>query len=81
MLFTTRPSPNRKTFRHALIAHNKSEVDQTARFLKAVEILSPLTDQQRSKLATALEELSYESGETLWEVGDRSTTSSSPSTL
>lgn len=62
---------DRKTFRHALMAHNKLEVDQTARFLQAVEILSPLTDQQRSKLASTLEEISYEDGATLWDVGDK----------
>ena len=62
---------DRKTFRHALMAQNKLDVDQTARFLQAVEILSPLTDQQRSKLASTLEEISYDDGATLWDVGDK----------
>ena len=62
---------DRRTFRHALMSHNKHEVDQTARFLKAVELLSPLTHIQHSKLATALEELTYEDGATLWDVGDK----------
>lgn len=62
---------DRKTFRHALMAHNKLDADQTARFLQAVNELSALTDDQRAKLASALEELAYENGESLWEVGDR----------
>ena len=62
---------DRKTFKHALMAHSKLDADQTARFLKAVEELSALTDEQRAKLASALEELAYEDGECLWEVGDR----------
>ena len=53
------------------MAHSKLDADQTARFLKAVEELSALTDEQRAKLASALEELAYEDGECLWEVGDR----------
>jgi cAMP-dependent protein kinase regulator len=64
-------SLDRKTFRHAIMSHNKLEVDQTARFLKAVEVLSPLTDEQRAKLAAALEELHFEDGATLWDVGER----------
>ena len=62
---------DRKTFRHMLMTYNKEEVDQTARFLQAVEILSPLTDKQRAKLASVMEQISYADGETLWEVGDR----------
>ena len=53
------------------MVHSKLEIDQTDRFLKAVEVLSPLTDQQRSKIAGALEDISYEDGDTLWDVGDR----------
>lgn len=61
---------DRRTFRHVLMAANRNEADQTSRFLKAVEILSPLNDAERSLLASVLEEVTFEDGEILWEIGD-----------
>lgn len=49
---------------------NKKTMATTSQFLKSVSILSPLTDEQRDTLSTALTEITYEDGDYVVSMGD-----------
>ena len=61
---------DRVTFRCILMAANKQTLQTTSQFLKSVSVLSPLTDQQRSTLASAMEEIVFEDGEYVVQMGE-----------
>ena len=52
------------------MAANKQTLQTTSQFLKSVSVLSPLTDQQRSTLASAMEETAFEDGEYVVSMGE-----------
>jgi len=61
----------RKAFRHVMVNTGAGDLKSKAEnFLKTVEILSPLTDAQRTSLAHAMEELKFSDGEYVVEMGD-----------
>jgi cGMP-dependent protein kinase len=61
----------RKAFRHVMVNTGAGDLKNKAEnFLKTVEILSPLTDAQRASLANCMEELSFNDGEYVVEMGD-----------
>lgn len=49
---------------------NKKTMATTSQFLKSVSILSPLTDEQRETLSTALTETTYEDGDYVVSMGE-----------
>ena len=52
----------RKAFRHVMANTGAGNAKSAENFLKTVEILSPLTDAQRAKLADAMVEIKYTDG-------------------
>jgi cGMP-dependent protein kinase len=62
----------RKAFRHVMVNTGAGDLKSKAEnFLKTVEMLSPLTDAQRSNLAHAMEELKFTDGEYVVEMGEQ----------
>ena len=45
-------------------------MDSKSQFLRSVELLSQLSEAEREALADVLVEVSYKSGDCLWEIGD-----------
>jgi len=58
------------TFRQVLMGTNKAAIDDTAQFLKSVDILSPLTDEQREKVGAILEKVTHTKGQLAVTQGD-----------
>jgi len=61
---------DRVTFRAIVMVANKKTMATTSQFLKSVSILSPLTDEQRETLSTALTETTYEDGDYVVSMGE-----------
>jgi len=61
---------DRTTFRSILMSVHKEELDSNAQFLKAVSLLSPLTDAQRDSLGNVLVEMTFGKGETVVREGE-----------
>jgi len=60
----------RKAFRHVVVNTGEQEQGKATNFLKAVPILSPLTDDQRQTLAACMEELPFADGEYVVQTGE-----------
>jgi serine/threonine protein kinase/CRP-like cAMP-binding protein len=61
---------DRVAFRRILMAHNRSNADSTAQFLKSVQLLNSLTDAQRDAVGSVLIEEKYAAGEVIVRQGD-----------
>ena len=61
---------DRVAFRSILMAHNRSNADSTAQFLKSVQLLNSLTDAQRDAVGSVLVEERYGQGEVIVRQGD-----------
>uniref|UniRef100_A0A7S0J4A9 cGMP-dependent protein kinase n=1 Tax=Calcidiscus leptoporus TaxID=127549 RepID=A0A7S0J4A9_9EUKA len=59
----------RRDFRHVVVKAESLQLNTATNFLKAVPVLSTLTDEQRAVLATSLQELNYAEGEYLLQQG------------
>lgn len=53
---------DRRTYRHLLSAANDKKLKEYESFLKTVQLLAPLTEYERSRIAEALEEANYPIG-------------------
>ena len=61
---------DRQTFRHIVMEANKAMLTTSTSFLKAVNIFSELTDEQRQAIADLLEEVQVKPGQAVVKEGD-----------
>lgn len=61
---------DRFTFRRILANVSEGQLQEYESFLKKVELLAPLSSRERSKIAEALDEVSFEKGEIICKQGD-----------
>jgi len=61
----------RKKFRHVMIRGAAATMQSAANFLKSVELLSPLSDEQRSQLGNVMEEIRVPDGQYIVKMGEQ----------
>jgi len=61
----------RKKFRHVMVKGQASAMQSSANFLKAVPLLSPLSDEQRAALSNVMEPLTFKDGEYIVNMGQK----------